>query len=96
LVLPVVDYTHADGCSVTGGYVYRGTAVPDLTGRYLYSDYCGGWVRSFRIDGGAVADAREWPGLAPNGQVTAFGEDAEGELYLMTAGGRVAKIVSRP
>ncbi len=97
LVLPVLDYTHANGaCSVTGGYVYRGAAIIGLAGTYFYADYCRGWVRSFRLANGAVTEEREWSDLAPNGQITSFGQDAGGELYLMTAGGRVAKIVAKP
>jgi hypothetical protein len=97
LTLPVLDYSHGNGaCSVTGGYVYRGAAIPSLVGSYFYADYCSGWVRSFRYASGAISDEREWTGLAPNGQITSFGEDAQGELYLMTAGGRVARIVASP
>ena len=97
LVLPVLDYPHSDGaCSVTGGYVYRGAAITGLAGTYFYADYCRGWVRSFRLVNGAVTDEREWSDLAPNGQITSFGQDASGELYLMTAAGRVAKIVPKP
>jgi glucose/arabinose dehydrogenase len=97
LVLPVLDYTHSDGaCSVTGGYVYRGTAIAGLAGTYFYADYCRGWVRSFRLANGTASEEREWPDLAPNGQVTGFGQDAAGELYLMTAAGRVVKIVAKP
>jgi glucose/arabinose dehydrogenase len=95
LTLPILDYTHSDGCSVTGGYVYRGS-VAGLQGLYFYSDYCGGWVRSFRLQGGAAADQRSWPELEPGGQVTSFGEDAVGELYVMSAGGRVARFAVRP
>lgn len=97
LVLPVLDYTHANGaCSVTGGYVYRGTTISGLAGTYFYADYCRGWVRSFRLVNGSVTDEREWADLAPNGQITSFGQDGSGELYLMTAAGRVAKIVAKP
>ncbi|MEZ4457072.1 MAG: PQQ-dependent sugar dehydrogenase [Gemmatimonadales bacterium] len=96
LTLPVVEYLHADGCSVTGGYVYRGTAIPSLAGTYFYADYCRGWVRSFKLAGGQATEATEWAGLAPNGQITGFGEDAAGELYVVTAGGRVARIVAAP
>ena len=53
LELPAVRYSHDDGCSVTGGYVYRGSAIPSLQGTYFYSDFCGGWVRSFRFANGA-------------------------------------------
>ncbi len=97
LVLPVVDYPHTGGaCAVTGGYVYRGTAISGLAGTYFYADYCRGWVRSFRLANGAATEEREWPDLVANGQITGFGQDAAGELYLATAGGRVAKIVPKP
>jgi glucose/arabinose dehydrogenase len=82
LILPVVDYTHAEGCSVTGGYVYRGSAIPELTGHYLYSDYCEGWLRSFRFTAGGATDHRRWPGIAVPGTVS-FGRDAAGELYMI-------------
>jgi glucose/arabinose dehydrogenase len=90
---PVLDYDHPDGCSVTGGYVYRGSAIPALEGTYFYSDYCGGWVRSFRFSSGGATDQREWPALRPGGSVTSFGQDAAGELYLLTAEGGVYQIV---
>jgi glucose/arabinose dehydrogenase len=90
---PVLDYDHPDGCSVTGGYVYRGSAIPAIEGTYFYSDYCGGWVRSFRFSSGGATDQREWPALRPGGSVTSFGQDASGELYLLTAEGGVYQIV---
>ena len=86
LTLPVLEYSHADGCSITGGYVYRGAAIPSLRGHYFYSDYCNGWLRSFRFDGSTAADRRQWD-VPELGNVTSFGEDAAGELYLTTAGG---------
>ncbi len=95
LTLPVLEYTHADGCSVTGGFVYRGTALPEIAGHYFYADFCEGWVRSFRLGGGSAADEREWPALAPGGQVPGFGEDASGELYVLDARGTVYRIVRR-
>jgi glucose/arabinose dehydrogenase len=94
LTLPVLDYGHSDGCSVTGGYVYRGQDVPALSGLYFYADYCEGWVRSFRWNGSAAADQREWAALKPGGQISSFGEDARGELYVMTAGGKVFRLVA--
>jgi hypothetical protein len=96
LTPPVLDYDHPDGCSVTGGYVYRGTAIPSLAGTYFYSDFCGGWVRSFRFASGRATDQREWPELRPGGRVTSFGQDAAGELYLLTSEGGVYRIVERP
>jgi hypothetical protein len=59
----------------------------------LYSDFCGGWVKSFRVAGGAATDQTEWTSLATGAHVTSFGQDASGELYLMTAEGSLFKIV---
>ena len=95
LTLPVVEYSHADGCSVTGGYVYRGAAMPGLQGQYFFADYCGGWVHSLRMEGGVAVGETDWPALQPDGRVTSFGEDAAGELYLLTEQGGIYKIVSR-
>jgi glucose/arabinose dehydrogenase len=83
---PVLDYGHDDGCSVTGGYVYRGAAVPGLRGFYFYADYCNGWVRSFLLSGGAATQPIDWASLRPGGQITSFGEDAEGEVYIVSSG----------
>lgn len=95
LTLPALEYGHSEGCSVTGGYVYRGSALPDLAGHYFYADFCEGWVRSFRFTGGEVTAGRDWPELAPGGQVPSFGEDAAGELYVLDAGGTVYRIVAQ-
>ncbi|HEV8197216.1 MAG TPA: PQQ-dependent sugar dehydrogenase [Gemmatimonadales bacterium] len=92
LTLPVLDYGHGDGCSVTGGYVYRGSLVPALRGMYFYGDYCSGWVRSFVLSGGQVAQRLDWAALRPGGQITSFGEDAAGELYIIVASGSVFRI----
>ena len=93
LVLPAIAYDHDDGCSVTGGFVYRGTVIPSLAGHYFYSDYCGGFLRSFRYADGAATDVREWD--VPNlGLVLSFGVDAAGELYVLTADGAVRRIVA--
>jgi glucose/arabinose dehydrogenase len=95
LTLPTVSYEHPDGCSVTGGYVYRGAAIPGLQGTYFYSDFCGGWVRSFRMEGGIRVGDTEWPSLDTGEFVTSFGEDAAGELYLLTEEGGVYRIVQQ-
>jgi glucose/arabinose dehydrogenase len=93
LTLPVLEYAHTEGCSITGGYVYRGSAIPSLQGSYFYSDYCAGWIRSVRMEGGVATAHTDWPALEPGGQVTSFGEDAAGELYLTTEQGGVYKVV---
>jgi len=94
LTLPVLDYPHTDGCAITGGYVYRGARVPILAGRYLYSDYCTGFVRSFRFQGGQATDPRDWSMNLPlGGSVTSFGEDARGEVYVAIQSGSVYRIV---
>jgi glucose/arabinose dehydrogenase len=90
-VMPAVEYGHDQGCSITGGFVYRGGSIPALTGHYLYADYCRGWIRSFKYQRGGVSDHREWRGLDP-GQVMSFGEDAAGELYLCSQSGDVYRL----
>jgi glucose/arabinose dehydrogenase len=87
-VIPALEYGHSDGCSITGGYVYRGKRLPALVGHYFYADYCRGWIRSFRYGDGKVEEQKEWD-LGSVGQVLSFGEDSAGELYLLTAGGKV-------
>jgi glucose/arabinose dehydrogenase len=91
LQLPVHEYGHDEGCSITGGRVYRGTAIPELDGAYLYSDWCGGWLRSFRWNGVSAVDHIEW--LTGLGQVNSFGVDGVGELYILTWTGDVGRIV---
>jgi glucose/arabinose dehydrogenase len=90
---PVFEYGHNPECSVTGGFVYRGSAIPDLDGHYFFSDYCAGWIRSFRFDGRPVSDVRDWDLGA--GRVLSFGRDAAGELYVLNADGAVLRIVPR-
>ena len=92
LVLPITEYGHGDGCSITGGYVYRGQAIPELVGTYFYADYCRGWIRSFQYRNGAAEAAASWPTLDTHGQITSFGEDARGELYVVLAGGTIYRI----
>ena len=98
LTPPALEYGHREGCSVTGGLVYRGARIPALRGHYLFSDYCSGWIRSFRWDAGRVTDLRQWEHLDP-GPVASFGEDAAGEAYVVGYDGRIFRIVparSRP
>ena len=86
-VLPVFEYGHDAGCSVTGGYVYRGEAIPGLDGVYLYADLCSGGIRGLQLDQGQVVDARTWD--LPVQQLFSFGQDDAGELYLLSGGGQV-------
>jgi glucose/arabinose dehydrogenase len=91
--LPVLEYSHSNGaCSITGGYVYRGTAIPELVGHYFYSDYCAGFLKSFSYSNGAVSNERTWD-VGSLGNVLSFGEDSSGELYVLTSAGRVLKLV---
>jgi len=79
LQLPIVEYTHALGCSVTGGYVYRGTSVPALIGQYLYGDFCTGRIWAAQRIGTGPWTAAE---LGATGySISTFGEDEAGELY---------------
>jgi hypothetical protein len=96
LTQPALEYDHGQGCSITGGYVYRGSAVPAIQGHYFFSDWCRGWVRSVRYSGGSATELTEWPSLRTGGTIVSFGEDAAGELYVVESGGRVSKIVPDP
>jgi glucose/arabinose dehydrogenase len=90
LVAPVFEYTHDAGCSVTGGYVYRGSARPTLRGQYVFGDYCSGTVWSLRAVGGKVRGVRREAFRIPS--VTSFGEDAAGELYATSHDGVVYRL----
>ncbi len=93
LTLPVYDYDHNQGCAIIGGYVYRGAAIPELQGQYLFSDLCTGFVRSLRFDSG-VAVVREAP-MVNVGTPLSFGQDGFGEIYVLTADNRVLRIVKQ-
>ena len=83
LTAPAIDYPNpSGGCSVTGGYVYRGSAIPGLSGHYLYSDYCNRRIKSFRYSAGAAVDQKDW-GLTSPGNVSSFGVDFAGEVYVI-------------
>ena len=96
LVLPVIEYGHdsAGGCSITGGYVYRGTALPELAGQYLYSDYCSGWLKSFSYGNGAASAVTDW-GITNVGNILSFGQDSQNELYMLSGTGKVYRIVRK-
>jgi glucose/arabinose dehydrogenase len=92
LTSPVLVYNRQNGCSVIGGYVYRGNALPEIRGHYFYSDYCNAWLRSFRYHDGAAVERRDW-NIPDVGPVLSFGEDSQGELYLLTSSGRIHRII---
>jgi hypothetical protein len=95
LTLPALEYGHDDGaCAIVGGFVYRGAAIPGLQGVYLYSDLCAGWIKGLRHENGAAAAGMDFGRLA-SGTMLSFGEDAQHELYLLTAEGNVYRIVAR-
>lgn len=93
LVVPVAVYSHDDGCSVTGGYVYRGKAVASLRGRYVYGDYCSGTVWS--LPATATSQSGSTPRREPwrVQQLVSFGEDAAGELLTVSQSGTVSRLV---
>ena len=99
LTLPVFEYEHgsngANGCSITGGFVYRGAALPELAGRYLYSDYCKGFLKSLLVTNGTVSEAKDWA-VGDIGNVPSFGQDAAGEIYMLSGAGKVYQIVRKP
>ncbi len=89
---PIHVYPHAGGaCSITGGYVYRGEAMPSLRGAYIYSDWCDGRLRYIRELNGQVVEDEELGLTVPS--ITSFGEDHDGELYAISLGGTVFKIL---
>ncbi|HYN20251.1 MAG TPA: PQQ-dependent sugar dehydrogenase [Thermoanaerobaculia bacterium] len=92
LTLPVFQYDHSQGCSITGGYVYRGSTMPSFLGTYFYSDFCAGWLRSFRLVGGTPTDHQEWD-VGDLGGVLSFGEDGRGELFILSTNGSVYRLI---
>lgn len=94
LIDPVAEYSHAEGCSVTGGFVYRGTAMPSLAGTYLYGDFCSGrlWGLSFDSSGSATSRVLLDSGIS----ISSFGEGLDGEIFLLDySGGGLYRLVSQ-
>jgi glucose/arabinose dehydrogenase len=92
-IAPVATYGHDAGCSITGGYVYRGKAVAALQGQYLYADFCSGTV--WALDAG-VTGPRKGRAIGNVPDPSSFGEDAEGEVYLTSFTGRLYRLAPRP
>jgi glucose/arabinose dehydrogenase len=96
-VLPVTSYNHSEGdCAMVGGYVYRGSAMPELRGTYLFADYCSG--RLWGIDALAAAGRTAEPALllATRLTLSSFGEDRAGELYVTDLSGGLYQVVRAP
>ena len=99
-VLPIFEYTHDEGCSVVGGYVYRGERVPALRGAYVFGDSCSGQVWGLVQRGGrlvaqrklTLAGLREATEGGGSFNISSFGEDAAGELYLLSLDGGVFRV----
>jgi hypothetical protein len=98
----VYEYSHGGlpgGCSITGGFVYRGCRMPDLAGTYFFADYCSAWIQSLKMSGGSVTQLTDrTTELAPGGNqaigsIYSFGEDGRGEVYVIDGGGELFKIV---
>jgi glucose/arabinose dehydrogenase len=91
-VPPIFEYPlqGSGACAAIGGYVYRGTNIPALRGAYVYSDYCDSTIRALVERGGAVADRRDLGAKASS--VTAFGEDGDGELYVLSQGDGLQRV----
>jgi len=103
MTLPISEYDHSQGCSITGGYVYRGCKMPDLHGTYFYADFCSAFIRTFQVAGGVATNPQDRTAdLAPGGSlgigsISSFGEDARGEIYITDLNdGEVFKIVPGP
>lgn len=93
---PAITYSHEVGLSVTGGYVYRGSDIPELNGTYFYSDWVSSWIRSFQFVDGRVTEEVDWTEEVGGsvGQPNTYGIDGHGEMYLLTHGGQVYKFTA--
>ena len=93
LTPPIYEYSHSEGCSVTGGVVYRGCRVPELAGTYFFGDYCSGLIRSFRFANGQAGEFRDWTSSTRGVNApTSFGLDAAGELYIIDYDGELYRL----
>ncbi|MEE8311270.1 MAG: PQQ-dependent sugar dehydrogenase [Candidatus Binatia bacterium] len=91
---PITEYGHSEGCSITGGFVYRGCALPDLHGTYFYGDFCTNFVRTLEVVGGAATnEGGVTSAFGGVGSISSFGEDARGELYVLGFDGTVRRMI---
>jgi glucose/arabinose dehydrogenase len=94
-IAPVLELSHDDGnCSITGGYVVRDAGLPALDGRYVYGDFCKGQLRSAKLAAGAASGDAAIPGVATVDQLSSFGEDARGRVYVTSLSGPVYRLAA--
>jgi len=101
MTFPIWEFTHGGNpyrCSITGGCIYRGSAIPTLRGEYFFADYCSNQIWSFRYDGMTVYEYQDrtselTPDVGSISSISGFGEDASGEIYVCDLGGEVFKII---
>jgi glucose/arabinose dehydrogenase len=89
--MPIAEYTHGEGCSITGGYVYRGSTLSELQGIYFYGDYCNGRIWTL------IRDGEGWSTnvfMDTGRQISSFGEDEAGELYLVDYKGEILRLAA--
>ena len=94
LIPPVWSYDHSQGRSIIGGYVYRGRAAPALQGLYIYGDFGTGWIWGLEVQGGLAVENRLV--AASPGQISSFGEDEGGELYVINIDGQILRLEKGP
>jgi glucose/arabinose dehydrogenase len=90
-VLPVYEYNHDEGCSITGGVVYRGTAIEGFAGAYVFADYCQGIPRAIRVVDGQVTDERSFDDFSQS-EIVSFGQDDAGEVYMVSLSGPIYRL----
>lgn len=94
LVAPIHTYPHSDGaCSVIGGYVYRGPAIPSLQGTYIFGDYCTGEVSGLLSRRGIFLDTEALGPKVDQNSLVSFGQDDQGELYVLSSSGSLFRLV---
>ena len=90
MTLPVAEYPHLIGCAVSGGYVYRGESLPELQGIYIFGDYCDG--RTWTLYRDSTGRWKVTPFISTNYTISSFGEDQQGELYLVDFKGTISRL----
>lgn len=93
LIRPVVQYGREDGCSITGGYVYRGSRLPSLRGAYVYGDFCSGRIWALRYDGTVVSEHLEL--IDSELRISSFGLDESGELYILSFDEKIYRLAGK-